>query len=155
MENQVCGELDDLIPSIFSDGSNKIELEFEKPDEDPDCYLFESLLEILFKGIIYVYGNGFDINKFEAKHVMFLNKYLKKIGYKFMMDEMEENFENNHYCKIILSQLDEMFFISHNIKETYHFSVNPKYNKNTKLEDMYALLSTLTKKYHVSFYKVN
>lgn len=155
MENEISGDIDDLIPSIFSSNPNKISLEFEKTNEDSDIYLFESLLEILFKGIIFVYGRGFDINKFGAKHITTLNKYFQKIGFKIMMDEIQEDIENNHYCKILLKQIDEMFFIIHNIDELYHFVINVNYNTDTSFEDIYALLPAQNKRYHISFYKIS
>ena len=151
-ENYEPNSIDALANKIFSNSEEKIEVELEVSREDSKIYLFETLLDLLMKGIFIVYNGSFNLKYFNVTCILLLNKWFSKINYKIQIDELEDWEPRSQYCRIVLRKNEEFFFLLHDMTEEYHFLVNRDFNES-EFDNMYALIELNNKKYKISFTK--
>jgi hypothetical protein len=151
-QNYEPGSIDELANEIFNRDTKKIEFELEISNENSKIYLFETLLDLLMKGIFIIYSKSFNLKQFDVSYILLLNKWFSKINYEIIINELEEWDSNLHYCRIVLKKNEEFFFLLHNMPEEYHFLVNMNFDES-EFDNMYALVELNDKKYRISFTK--
>ena len=144
-----------------------------EPEDDETSYTFEMLLSILIEMmyhlmIIDTESNNVSeiiITDFSDKITIYLpiiKSKFENIGYiaNIMIfnndDSYVKNIFNDRYCRIILKQNpDELYYFIHkNIEEDYEYILNPKYKKQNKIDDIFALLMFKNAVYKFYFSKI-
>lgn len=99
-------------------------------------YAFELLITIFIEMIMYNREQIGDLNNYDISTVCnFLSNFkfpLKSLGIKMLIEWFGFSFENikkysNYYCKIIIND------------DNYTFLLNPAYQKQNRLKDIYAI----------------
>jgi hypothetical protein len=131
---------EDLTPEIianrvFTNDTNKIMLSM---DDITNIDLFQILLEISLYGVIILSNNKFSIFGItDSNNIMLniLNKYLSKLNYKIILQEIDTDIDTYYMNCDYFVEISNNIYMNEWCVGNYSLSINPLFSDGNKISN--------------------
>lgn len=158
--NQEETSVENIAKIIFSKSpQNRGRYKLFPPEADNEI-IFEILLTLFMEGILILNNNleGLDLNNMDQNilygKLLELSDWFISLDYYLYVTKIDrDEYTNDQYCKILLKNMDEIYFRMKNIDKEYTFILNANRSLHDNLKDYNALFMLNNFAYRISFTK--